>query len=152
MVVNPAFFGLYWVLASKYNRIAFENPDLQSGEKSKNMAIVFLNAKVDRAMLFANFIFATIMGFFYMLVRDKYTNHFWVYQTYGVLTVFDTILILTSGLMLINSVVKISQSLKNQEHEINIKNLTVHAVSFVIFVAAFIFQRSVLFTNCWHFA
>jgi len=138
IAANPAFFSLYWILASKYNRIAFTQSvtldeilaaaPLESVESAvdetsacQKIAKVFLNKSVDRTMLILNLLLAAANGCFYTLVTNDTTNPVWIYRTYGFFTVAGSLLILLSGLMLLNAVIQITRKLKNKEHDLNLK-------------------------------
>jgi hypothetical protein len=139
IAANPAFFSLYWILASKYNSIAFkesvsldellDSAPLESVQSAvdetstcQKIAKVFLNKSVDRTMLILNLLLAAANGFFYTLVtKNDTTKEVWIYRTYGFFTFAGSLLLLLSGLMLLNAVIQITRKLKNKEHELNLK-------------------------------
>jgi hypothetical protein len=62
----------------------------------------------------------------------------------------DCALILFTGYVLIDSVIRIRQALRDRKGDANLKQMAIHAAAFGLFVVAFIGARAVLILTCFN--
>ena len=102
-------------------------------------------------MLNLNIILASANGYFYARTHTR-TNGETLSDTflgcYFVSVLVDSILIVISGLVLLHAVFKIKKALGDMEGDINVKQLVLHASSFILFAIGFLTQRSIIIIEC----
>jgi hypothetical protein len=149
IIANPAFFAIFWLLAVKYSRTAYEIPFIVEGKTVPVHGTFCTRKSTDRVMLTANIILAAVNGYFFALThthKDKLSPL--VMGCYYASVIADSVLVLISGVMLIDAVIKIKKALGDMEGEINVKQLLLHSISFILFALGFFVQRMTIVIEC----
>lgn len=149
-MANPAFFAQYWLLAVKYSRTAYEIPFIVEGQTAPIKGTFCTKKSTDWTMLFLNIILASANGYFYARTHTAIQHSDAFLGCYFLSVLIDSILILISGLLLLDAVFKIRKSLGDMDGDINVRQLILHATSFILFAVGFLVQRSIIIIECSH--
>jgi hypothetical protein len=146
----PAFFSMFWLLAVKYSRTAYEIPFIVSGQSVPIRRTFFTRTWTDRIMLAANIIVSSITAYFsaYTFLNPKDTLSPFFLECYFISVLISSILVIISAVLLIHAVFKIKKELNGMEGELNVRQLILHASAFILFAAGFLVQRVTIVVEC----
>lgn len=142
------FFSQYWLFACQYSNTASDIPLILSGkDPNKEPQKFCIRRSTQQGMLIANIVLSALNGLFYALVHSANSQR-WEGTAHALSMVVDSVLIFVTGFILIESVIKIRQALRDRRGDANLKQMAIHATAFGLFVVSFIGARFVLLFLC----